>query len=55
MLAQSGASSALDVEGVDGVPAKLSDSITLGTKAFASASAIPGGHTIAAVHCPPEI
>ena len=32
---------------------KVSDSITLGTKA--SASAIPGGRTIAARHCPPEI
>ena len=50
-------SSVLDnIEGVGGVSAKLSsDSITLGTKVSSSASAIPGGRTIAGGHCPPEI
>ena len=49
-------SSVLDVEGVGHLSAKLSGSITLGTKASLSASsAIPGGRTIAGGHCPPEI
>ena len=48
-------SSALDVKCVGDLSAKLSGSITLRTKASSSASAIPGGRTIAGGHCPPEI